>query len=382
MKIGIFTLTLHTNYGGILQAYALQTLLEEMGHEVRVINKEQRFRPMPRWRRPLSMAKRAVKKLLVDPHTVVDIERRNRKEFASIRQHTNRFIRERIHSYMVDVPSEVRQGDFEAIVVGSDQIWRPKYFGSLWTKDYAQAFLSFARDWDIKRYGYGISFGVDEWEFPPESTPEYAELVQKFIALSFREDSGVRLCRSYLHKDAIHVLDPTMVLSPEHYLALVRQSGVPKSWGNLFYYILDTDAGKRALIERVARERGLQPFTVFAQSKREDGTLEEKTVPPVESWLRAFVDAEFVITDSFHGTVFSIIFGKPFVTIGNIDRGLSRMQSLLRMFGLEDNLLLDVADYKPTNDYAQHAAVRDRLEEMRGRSFAFLKQIETSSPTR
>ena len=79
MRIGIFTLPLHTNYGGILQAYALQTLLEEMGHEVKVINKEMRFRPVPRWRRPLSMVKRTLKKLLVDPHTVIDIEKADKE---------------------------------------------------------------------------------------------------------------------------------------------------------------------------------------------------------------------------------------------------------------------------------------------------------------
>ena len=300
MRIGIFTLPLQTNYGGILQAYALQTLLEEMGHEVKVINKEQRFRPIPRWRKPLSMAKRTLKKLLVDPHTDID----RRKEFYLLRQHTDRFIRERIHSYMVDMPSDVREGDFDAIVVGSDQIWRPMYFGASWTMDYPQAFLSFARDWDIKRYGYGISFGVDEWEFPEDSIPEFADLAQKFILLSFREDTGVQLSRRYLHKDAVHVLDPTMVVSPEHYLKLIKESGVPKSNGNLFYYILDTDADKRGLVDRVAREHILQPFTVFAKSARERGSLEERIVPPVEKWLRAFADAEFVVTDSFHGCVF------------------------------------------------------------------------------
>ena len=376
MRIGIFTLPLHTNYGGILQAYALQTLLEEMGHEVKVINKEQRFRPMPRWKRPLSMAKRTLKKLLVDPHTVVDIDGRRRREFPLVRQHTDRFIRERIHSYMVDMPADVREGDFDAIVVGSDQIWRPMYFGDCWTTDYPQAFLSFARDWDIKRYGYGISFGVDEWEFPEESIPEFADLAQKFILLSFREDTGVELCRRYLHKDAVHVLDPTMVVSLEHYMKLIKESGVPKSNGSLFYYILDTDADKRGLIDRVAREQGLQPFTVFAKSAREGGSLEERIVPPVEKWLRAFTDAEFVVTDSFHGCVFSIIFGKPFVAIGNVERGLSRMESLMKMFGLEEHLLTCVSDYDPSRSYEQPEAVRDKLSDLRRKSWNYLRQIK------
>ena len=273
------------------------------------------------------------------------------------------------------MPSDVREGDFDAIVVGSDQIWRPKFFRASWLKDYPQAFLNFARDWDIKRYGYGISFGVDEWEFPQKFIPEFANLAQKFISLSFREDSGVELSRRYLHKDAVHVLDPTMVVSQELYLNLIKESGVPKSNGSLFYYMLDKSPVKQGLIDRVARERRLQPFTVLAKSARDFGTLEERIVPPVESWLRAFADARFVVTDSFHGCVFSIIFGKPFVAIGNVKRGLSRMESLMRLFGLTDNLLTDPAQYNPASTYGQPAAVRQRLEQMQAKSLTFLKQI-------
>ena len=376
MKIGILTLPLHTNYGGILQAYALQTLLEEMGHEVKVINKEQKFRPIPRWRKPLSFVKRTLKKLLVDRRTVIDIEATMRRELPIIHQHTDRFIRQYIHSYMVDSLADIRRDDFDAIVVGSDQIWRPHYFRISWSNDYAESFLSFTDGWDIKRYAYGASFGVDEWEFPIDKTGEYSALVKKFIAVSVREDSGVNLCRRHLGVDAVHVLDPTMLLTKEHYLSLIDSACVPKSSGNLFYYILDMNASKKELIARVARERALQPFTVYADIKNETAPLADRISPPVESWLRAFVDADFIVTDSFHGCAFSIIFGKPFIVIANLGRGLSRMQSLVGMFGLDDHLLLDVDSYDPKLSYNQPMTVKERLMMNRKISLDFLSDIK------
>jgi hypothetical protein len=69
--------------------------------------------------------------------------------------------------------------------------------------------------------------------------------------------------------------------------------------------------------------------------------LEKRIQPPVESWLRAFYDSEFIVTDSFHACVFSILFHKQFLVIGNKDRGLARIHSLLSMFGLEDRLTSD-----------------------------------------
>ena len=378
MKIGILTLPLHVNYGGILQAYALQTVLTRLGHEPEVINTH--FldifnRLPPRWKRPLSYGKRTVKKVLIDRKTVIRREVKARHDYIVMSQHTQQFIDKYIRNHYVLSPSELQETDFDCIVVGSDQIWRPRFYPKAWGEDKTNAFLAFAKGWNIRRIAYGASFGVDEWEFPEEHGEEYAALAQLFDAVSVREDSGVALCRDHLGVAAEHVLDPTMLLSADDYKSLINAAGVPQHDGNMFCYVLDKDEEKATLIDTIARERSLKPYHINDGMVNRTAPLVERVHPPVETWLRAFADARFVVTDSFHGCVFSIIFGKPFVAIGNVERGLSRMESLMRLFGLEDHLLTDTSQYNPASSYGQPAAVRQRLEQMQAKSLTFLKQI-------
>ena len=379
MRIGIFTLPLHTNYGGIIQAYALQTMLERMGHEVMVINTKPKLLKfaLPRWKKPLAYGKRLLVKALIDHNEVINKEELRTREYPLTLRYTNEFIARYIHSYYVKTVADIRPDDFDAIVVGSDQIWSPLNIHNVWySDDFSLGFLSFAADWNIKRYGYAISFGVDNWTFPLEHTSEYASLAKKFLAVSVREDSGVDLCKKYLGIDALHLLDPTMLLSTVEYSKLVDSSHTSKSEGDMFCYILDSRKDKTALIERIAKERDLKPFYVKSKTFRESRSIEERLVPPVEKWLCAFMDAKFVVTDSFHGMAFSINFGKPFIAIGNQGRGLARMSSIARMFGVEDHLLIDTADYDPDKSYDVAPETRNILEEQRQKSRDFLSQIK------
>ena len=337
MKIGILTLPLHTNYGGILQAYALQTVLERMGHEVFIIEKKQLPLSLPLYKMPYSYGKRIAKNILGHKFPIFYEQECNR-ERPIIRQHTDRFIRKYIHLKQYKNFSDIKESEYDAIVVGSDQVWRPKYFGS---NQIEQAYLKFTKDWNIKRIAYAASFGTDEWEYTPEQTEECKKLIQEFDAVSVREDSGVDLCKKHFNINALHVLDPTMLLDKEDYIKLFTNANVPKSKGNLLYYILDTTKEKKLLIEQIANEKKLIPFNVKAQSNNINSPISERIQPSVEQWLRGFYDAEFVVTDSFHACVFSILFNKPFIAFGNENRGISRFQSLLTSFRLNDNLLID-----------------------------------------
>ena len=384
MRIGIFTLRLNTNIGGIIQAYALQTLLERHvrgGYKVSVINgyKERLIngKPVglshyPWWRLILSFCKRLLLKTFYDRSVWLSFK----KEWELLERSAGLFIRKYINLDYYDDIGDVKEGYYDIIVVGSDQIWRPCYLTQcIGSVDCSSAFLSFAKDWDVKRYAYAASFGVDKWEFPTENTAEYAALAGKFIAVSVREDTGVELCRKYLGIDAKHVLDPTMVLSADDYMRLVSAADVPESRGTLFCYILDTNIGKSFLVERIAKKRGLKPFRIMNAVRGKRSEARKRGYPVIETWLRAFHDAEFVVTDSFHGCAFSIIFGKPFVAIGNIDRGLSRMQSLLRMFGIEDHLISDISEYDPRKSYALPASVGERLSRLRREALDFISQM-------
>ncbi len=372
MRIGILSLVLHTNYGGILQSYALQTTLERMGHEVVVLDKNRdiscsfcsRFTGYTRYCISRFVFGRNVK--YVEPQKI-NAERCERE------QYTRDFINKYINTRMVD---EIKRGvfsDMDAIIVGSDQVWRPMYFKKKWETTMDNAFLQFQKQPNIKRIAYAASFGTDEWEYSEEETRQCSHLIQSFKAVSVREKSGIELCRRYLgYKTAKHVLDPTFLLSYEDYETLVKSSNTPKSSGLLMCYVLDMTEEKQDLINSISNERGLVPFYTNSKIKDKNAPQKERIQPAVESWIRGFLDAEFVITDSFHACVFSIIFHKPFIVVGNKQRGQSRFDSLLAMFSLNDHLIMTPKDYLPFKDYSVNALAYERLQEYQRFSLEFL----------
>lgn len=349
MKIGILTLPLHTNYGGILQAYALQTVLERMGHKVVVIDTPN-VKSMPSF---LAMGKRIAKRVL-GKRVEVFSERRHNREYPIISQYTQPFIEKYIHRKEISSLHELRKEDFDAIVVGSDQVWRPLYFTFSFKTDVNNAYLAFAEEWNIKRIAYAASFGTDDWEYTLEQTKTCGGLLKLFDAVSVREASGVQLCKEHFGVEALHVLDPTMLLDKEDYIHLIEAAGTPKSKGTLLNYILDETTEKRALIEQIAKDKKLIPFRVNSRVEDCTASLEERIQPRVEEWLRGFYDAEFVVTDSFHACVFSILFNKPFIVIGNKKRGISRFESLMKIFGMENRLLQTCNDYKNVVETSYH----------------------------
>ena len=333
MRIGILTLPLHTNYGGILQAYALQTGLERMGHEVSVITTPNKAK-LPVWKWPYSYPKRMIRKYILGRNEHVFFESYYNRVYPIVGQHTLQFIDKYIHYFEVGKLLDLKENNFDAFVVGSDQVWRPMYYPT----KIENAYLDFARDWNVKRMAYAASFGTSDWEYTAGQTRRCRELLRKFDVVSVREESAVELCRKFLGVNASHVLDPTMLLDVQDYVDLVKRADVPKSKGTLLCYILDETELITDLISRLADETGLIPFRGNSRVDDWSAPLAERIQPPVEQWLRGFMDAELVVTDSFHACVFSILFHKPFVVVGNKGRGLTRVKSLLKMFGLEKAL--------------------------------------------
>lgn len=336
MKIGILTLPLHNNYGGILQAYALLETLKSMGHRPILIDNSGTIK-LPILTKYYRYAVRTAKNILLNSNLTIRYDKEHNYPIKVMRQHTYRFLKKYISR--IDLQGSytlLKKSRFDAIVVGSDQVWRPRYF---WHAPLSDAFLAFAKDWDIKRISYAASFGSEEWEYTPGQTAECGDLLRRFDAVSVRESSAVSLCKEHFNVDAQHVLDPTMLLDASHYITLFQQAKTPVSEGDLMCYILDSSKEKEALVQSVSSTFSLTPFSVNSKYEVPDAPLEEKIQPPVEKWLRGFYDAKYVITDSFHACVFSILFKKPFIVYGNKHRGMARFQSLLAMFGLEDRLV-------------------------------------------
>lgn len=364
MKIGILTLPLHTNYGGILQAYALQTVLERMGHEVEFIDGRKYKR---------AGLKTKIKECAA--HILYSIGMCNllkyvHAEYYAVNLYTNAFIEQHIHVHRYPTICSVKESSFDAIIVGSDQVWRPIYFGNSRIEN---AYLYFTKGWQIKRIAYAVSFGVDQWEMDVEKIKQCKEAISWFDAVSVREESGVALCKHYLQKDAQWVLDPTMLLTATDYNKILFHS-VSLSSSYLFTYIIDSDKRKEDIVSALSTNLCLS--ILVSNSHAEDTTggscsIRERIQPPLESWLNGIMNASFVVTDSFHACVFSIIFNKPFYVIGNPNRGMARFESLLSMFGLRDRLIScrqDI-DFQSSIDYEK---VNHLLSELKQKSLNFL----------
>lgn len=323
MRIGIVTMPLRNNYGGILQNYALQRVLERMGHQPLTVNL------LPRrffWRYLLTTCKSALLYLIPG----------RRRPFVPYCERPKPQMREFVDKHIVCTrtvskysPKLLKEYRVGCLVVGSDQVWRPRY-----NKYPEDMFLRFARRADVKRVAYGASFGVGGMEFSRKQLRRCTPLLQKFDRVSVREASGVGLCREYFHTEAECVLDPTMLLTREDYADACKDVPVRRD-GFLACYVLDMTEELREYAARTAGRFHLKPLYL---------TANREAAVSVGAWLAVFRDTGYVITDSFHGTVFSIIFEKPFVSVINRKRGAERFVSLLRAFQLEGRLMQSVND--------------------------------------
>lgn len=321
MKIGILTQPLQSNYGGILQNYALQQVLKRMGHEAWTIDYN-RFG----WLNWLDNAWRVMahKMLGHEADFVLTPPKRHRQEIP-LRRFVCKYIQLTTPRTRRPKRSVVKKYAFDAIVVGSDQVWRPLYNNNI-----ADCFLKFVDGMNVKRVAYAASFGTDEWEFTPKQMKRCIPLAQQFDGISVREMSGVQLCREHLGVEAVHVLDPTLLLSASDYMELCKD--IPKRKPFVFAYILDESEEKKKQIKDFAACKGLDYFIKSAgPNVGADDT--------VELWLSYFRDAAYVITDSFHGTAFAINFNKDFYVFGNAERGNSRFDSLLGTLRLENRMI-------------------------------------------
>lgn len=361
MKVGILTLPLHTNYGGILQAYALQTVLKRMGHEAIVL--DQGWKEQTVLRLLIGSFKWFVKSLLsgerlYPPAKVQAIVGRNIKPF--ILKHIQ-------PRYVIDNVLNIKKLYLDAIVVGSDQVWR-KYY----TSHISYYYLDFARNWNIKRVVYGASFGIDQWDYTPKETEECKRLLSLFSGISVREESAKQLCSQYLCQYAEVVLDPTMLLEQTDYRSLIpdNMTDIP---GELLCYVLDENVEIERIISVISKKLHYNPYHINIEQQKGLKLSELSPKQSVESWLQGFIQAKFVVTDSFHGCVFSILFNKPFLVLGNRDRGMARFTSLLSLFDLSDRLISSLEEVEEKIEIViDWNSINERLKSLREKSLSYL----------
>lgn len=350
MKIGIVTLPLHINYGGYLQNYALQVVLRRLGHEPITLNQRPRKKGIKEYIN--TIFKPNVKTFFLSL-----VGKRGGRSYVHLHGEKLRPILWGKSLYFYDKYIKHTEAlnpnrDFkkicekyqlDALIAGSDQVWRPRYVENLSTN-----FLAFESCNSVRKISYAASFGTDQWEYGGKETAECSKYINEFSLVSVREKSAVSMCLVHFGVEAYQVLDPTLLLEKKDYIKIVEDEKEPKSEGNLFCYILDKSPFKKDIVNDVASKYGLTPFyvnigesTIHYSESYILSNMDRFKNPSVTKWLRGFMDAEMVIADSFHAVAFSIIFNKPFWVIGNRNRGLSRFSSILEMFHLEHRLVDD-----------------------------------------
>lgn len=381
MRIGILTQPFNWNYGGIIQCFALQTVLQRMGHEVIVLNRK--FNN-PRLREVMlrlgSIVKCFVRRYFLGNESIRLSNPFLHSYYIKYPIMDNRAIRDFVHSNFKITSSKassralrsyVLRHQPDCIVVGSDQVWRECYSPCI--TDYFLGFLP--SGCKVRKIAYAVSFGVQDSPISARWLDECIRLAERFDALSVREDSGVTLMQEVFGLQAKHVLDPTMLLEREDYWLLVSKEDKAAASTGVLAYILDKTPEKKQIMDDVAGKLQL-PCRSFIPDAEKVCVL-----PSVGQWLAAFDRAGFVITDSFHGCVFSILFRKDFIVILNKDRGADRFHSLLKQFGLQNRLISGYGDlekragelFKPID----YAAVEEKLSRLKADSLRFLREALT-----
>ena len=316
-RIGIVTLV-DDNIGNRLQNYALQEFFKNKGYDVKTIG----------WRkfdRQKVIIKSVIKKFYLGLT--------GKKSYNYVWELFDLNIdwSDVIIPYDAQNVDEHVKEKFDFFAVGSDQVWNP-YF------DYyiPRAFLKYADD--HQKVAFSASFGVSE--IPQEYVEEYKTWLSKFKDISVREDAGAEIVRKLTGKEAKVLVDPTMLITKDKWLEVAKKSKFrPKEKFVIKYFLGDKFKAYDEFIEKKAKEMGAKVIDIM----NSDDTW---IIGPSE-FVYLYAHAEAAFVDSFHGSVFSILFNKPFAVFdrigtdgtGNMN---SRIETLLRTFELEDHRVCEI----------------------------------------
>lgn len=348
MKIGVITFwNGNSNYGQILQCWALQQYLKELGHKPYVI----RFIPS----NYISPFKAFLKRVLLVEKIKLfreylfnnkayrlrmqNLRNDKKRDFDSFRA-SNLQMSERVYKNLSEIQSNPPIAD--AYIVGSDQVWAQ----ILSSRNSRAFFLDFGLP-KTKRISYAPSFVVKE--YPKEYQKELKDLLQRFNAVSCREYTGVEICKS-MGIDATKVIDPTLLLNKGKYLELIGNPITKKE--QVFIYSLNISSSDQIYwneLKEYASNYGLSvkvtPSQGYFSADELFGDEVEYLYATPKEWLQTIAESRLVVTPSFHGVVLSIILETPFVFVpldGQFASGNSRITDLLKDLKLEDRVLSDL----------------------------------------
>lgn len=357
MKCGIITFHRAINYGGALQALALQRTVEKLNVDAELIDYyapsiEGLYRPSLKQRFSYINIKRTASALLRNGTLSF-----NNEGFAAFRK---KYMKESANKYYNS--EDLGKSDYDVYITGSDQVWSPTCAG--FDKNY---FLDFVKD-GKKKNSYAASFGVGD--IPDNLTDEYRSLLCDYNKISVREADGAAIIKKVLDKDVPTVLDPTLLLTKDEWKSYADES----AYRNEKYILLYMIAEDEELIGKalsLAKKTGFKVYYVNDRFYKAKGVNNLRKVSP-DKWIGLFMNAEYVFTNSFHGVAFSINFEKKFhvqMLKANVKVN-SRINNILELLQLEHRGEFELAeqeiDYKTVNTI---------LDKEREKSLAYLTGI-------
>lgn len=362
-KVGIITFHNAHNWGASLQLYALKRYLEESGYQVKVIN----YRNTEIESNYLK--KRKIKCKIKNPKTLLKYiflwmeEIYSRKQYNQKWNKFNHFINDITdNEKVIEDIKEIENMDVDYFVFGSDQIWNHSltngfdgvYFGDFKT--------------NAKKISYAASLGFKE--LPEKEEEEFKKLLQNFNAISVREEALKDYIKKISNQDVTKVLDPTLLLNKEKYLKIAQKPDLKKKY--LLLYTLVDNKKLIQISQYIAQKLGLEIVELrYSKTLKKIGKKQIANIGP-EEFLGLINGAEFIITNSFHGTVFSILFHKKFYTIP-ISKVNSRIENLLEITKLEKRCIREIeeVDLETEIDYKQ---AEENLQKEKNQSINFLEK--------
>lgn len=358
-KYGILTFHNALNYGAVLQAFALQQAMTSVGKNTEIINYCAEFNEKRFLNKKL--------KQILNLREIYNIIFRNSYVFHYPEAFEKFYSRMSISQPPVYDSKKLKDyilERYDTVVCGSDQIWNLAC-----TSGDDSFFLPF----DLKsteKKAYAASFGVKE--VPLKYQSKYREWIKDFSLVSVREAAGKKIIKDLLPADANVVLDPSMLLTAEQWREIEDTSIVP-SKPYVFMYLMSEDKEFISFAKRLAKNKGLKLIYINDRLIKHSGMKNLSGVSP-ERWLALIDNAAYVVTNSFHGTAFSINFGKEFF-VKYIPRSVanSRLENILNMFSLQsreitsNNFILDKC--------IDGKKISSNLEHYRTESYKILSEV-------
>lgn len=360
----ILTLTGYFNYGNIIQRYALQEFLHQNGY-----NFVSYVDPYSAPRDVYKISKRIKVKT---PLRVVKRFLNYQKPYWYIPKYSEIYPdAERLDNIINFVNKNILIKPFDPddnynnYIVGSDQVWRD-WWGDREVLGYY--FFNFLKDRKANRIAYAASFGKDKIEdiMGVKDADYIRPYIKQFNSISVREASAIELInKTWGIKGVDEVADPTLLLDKNDYSKLIEKSNVKyEKIQPIFTYVLGETPEIQSFIQKVQYTREQAATHIRAHSGGDTSTI----LKPVESWLKGFRDAELVVTNSFHGMMFSIINNTDFIIIGREVGGLSRIKDFLDKYGIEGRFVdedkLASFDIKNMKDI-DWKSVNEKLDQVR-----------------